>query len=82
MLFVLGMFKPQELSKGAAVYGLVVVFVMTIVHVYTYKNGFMWCGKDDKVYKKDEPKRFTFWLVTHTLILLGMLVVSVYTLFT
>jgi hypothetical protein len=76
------MFRQRELSKGAAVYGLFAVFVMVITHVYTYWKGYLYCGHNDKVYKRDEPKRFTLWLILHTLILLVMFAVSIYTLLT
>ncbi len=82
MLFAPGMFWQRELSKGAAVYGLFAVLVMVITHVYTYRKGYLYCGHNDKVYKKDEPKKFTLWLVLHTLILLGILIIAVYTLLT
>jgi hypothetical protein len=82
MPFALGMLRSGELSKGAAVYALFAVFVMTVTHFYTYRNGYLWCGRNEKVYKKGEPKRFVRWLVLHTLLLLTMFAIAVYTLLT
>jgi len=59
MLFALGIVRSGELSKGAASFCIVAVFVMAITHFYTYRKGYLYCGHTEKVYKKDEPKRFT-----------------------
>ncbi|HKQ52102.1 MAG TPA: hypothetical protein VJT74_07025 [Pyrinomonadaceae bacterium] len=43
-----------------------------------YREGFMYCGNNRRVYRKDDPGRFKFRLVVHILLVLGSAAVSVY----
>jgi hypothetical protein len=78
MLFALGMLRP--VSKWVVWYALFAAIAMAVWQFYCYRRGYLYRGHNDKVYKTDEPKKFIFWLVLHTLVFVGMFVLAVYAL--
>lgn len=83
MLFLLGILKPRDLPHGRDAAGLLLFpIAWTLVVFISYRSGYMYCGRNDKVYRKDEPKRFMLWLAFHALCALAMFAVIIYAILT
>jgi hypothetical protein len=83
MLFMLEIMKPRDLPHGSgAIILLIFPVAWSCTIFYTYRNGYMYCGHNDKVYRKDEPKRFMLWLAFHALSAIVMFAAIIYAMLT
>jgi hypothetical protein len=77
---MLAMLTQGEMPSGPA-FGLfcaLAAIAMAFQTANAYRNGFMYCGRTEKAYRKDNPTRFKFWLVIQTLFVLFFVAMSVY----
>jgi hypothetical protein len=83
MLLLLGMLKSGGLPLGPIMAIVLFLFAALIAgkHYYAYRYGYMYT-RFGKVYKRDEPGRFKFWLVINALSVLILLAMCVYMLLT
>lgn len=78
-MLMLGMLKTQGEQGNPAIgfFCAVAAFVMLIYTIDNYRNGFMFCGRSERVYRKDNPKKFRLWLGLQILGVVMLVVVSV-----
>jgi len=77
---MLGIFGQREVPTSPMA-GLFFAFGAVIMAVQTfrsYRDGFMYCGTIDKVYRDRNPKKFIFWMTVQISFVLIMAVVSIY----
>jgi hypothetical protein len=83
ILLMLGILQPRDLPHGRDAAGLLLFpIAWALVIFINYREGYMYCGRNDKVYRKDEPKRFMLWLALHTLVAVIMFAVIIYSMLT
>ena len=72
--------KSQGEPAGPAIgfFCAVAAFAMLIYTIDNYRNGFMFCGRTERVYRKDNPKKFRLWLGLQIFGVLMLVAVSVY----
>jgi hypothetical protein len=77
---MLEIFTRREAPSGPAFgfFCAVGALVMAAQTVHTYRNGFMYCGFTEKVYRKDNPKKFNFWFGIQISFVLLLIAGSVY----
>ena len=77
---MLGMLTQRDMPSGPA-FGLfcaIAAIAMAFQTVNSYRDGFMYCGRTEKVYRKDNPTKFKVWLVIQTSFVLFFVAMSVY----
>ena len=77
---MLAMLTRDEIPSGP-VFGLFCAcgaVAMAYQTINAYRNGFMYCGSAEKVYRKDSPAKFKFRLVVQTSFVLFFIALSVY----
>lgn len=77
---MLGMFTQRDMPSGPA-FGLfcaVAAIALAGQTFYTYRNGFVYRGRSEKVYRNDEPKRFKRWLGIQASFVLFFAAMAVY----
>ena len=79
MLYALGMLRSGGLPLGLIMAIVLFLFAALIAgkHYSAYRYGYMHT-RFGKVYKKDEPGRFNFWLAVNALSVLILLAICVY----
>lgn len=77
---MLAMLTQGEMPSGPA-FGLfcaVAAIAMGFQTVNSYRNGFMYCGLTEKVYRKDNSVKFKVWLMIQTSFVIFFVAMSVY----
>jgi hypothetical protein len=65
-------------GPGFGVFCTGAAVAMALQTIYTYRNGYMYCGRNEVVYRKDNPRKFKFWLVVQTFFVLFLIAGAVY----
>jgi hypothetical protein len=63
------------------VFGLfcaIAAIVMASQTISTYRRGFMYCGRTDRAYRAQDPKRFRLWLIIQTIFVVALASFSLY----
>ena len=77
---MLGLLTQRDMPSGP-IFGLfcaIAAIAMASQTINAYRNGFMYRGRTEKVYRKDNPTRFKLWLGIQTSFVLFLAAMSVY----
>jgi len=77
---MLAMLKQREVPTGI-IFGSFCAIAAVALATQTfnaYQNGFMYCGRTQKVYRKQNPIKFKIWFVMQTFGVLFLVAFSIY----
>jgi hypothetical protein len=77
MFVMLGQ-RDAPTGPGFGMFCAIAALVMAYQTIHTYRNGYLYCGRTERVYRKDSPKRFKLWVVIQTSFVLFLAAFSVY----